>query len=745
MFLCVLIAFGCAPEPVCAEDSFKDFLQRDRAAYREFIHGKKPRVGSRLPAAPPAPIVESALLVVRPEDDAIQHIWTNGAAVLVPAAAVAGETSIEVEPVAVPDDAPVEIGSYRPLSAWDVTITPSNGLQTNITLSLPFDDARLNARVSPQNQVMVLMRDSDRTFWRPLPARVPPGEPAATIQLNRGGRVRCVSTAFEPRPPGEQTDRGAAGAVLVGGLISGGAVLAHYGYEWIALDSYDTGRFRILCDATNIAAHARVGNAVWPASGHASTNPALSGAPRFVKDLAAFADAAWNTYTNLGFAMPPVPFTIKIDPYGYRLLTDAPGLYDFKWNRMYVMLDGHFDGKAEDLDALRERVAHEIFHGVQDRMLTMRSLGTEALKKCQLYLESTAEYAGNRVPWGLDRLGIQPHCLRLLQLPLAATDYHEFSSTHSCDGMEYDKGFLIAYIARAHGFDFRAMNEAVMRGLTAAVSDDPFLPRLNTYLVAATGQPLRDHYRGFVPYYLFSDAVDRRLIDYGCAERNDRLGPGTRPITWTAGLEPRFTAKAWALWRQAGLDSQTAVPVTLALTRLTGDVVVDVFALADHKPVHNPAPIAQLESPGATIDFELDEASCRIVYAVAINRSGQPAEAAMTATVRPTPLQVTIESDYEDDATEEMRYLTTLRLVAKGGIPPYRHWWRLSYPEPREGRDTLIETCIPYPLAWHEDHPDAAPDLVIRPGPPATLEYRIIDAADQELEGFQNVGETPAE
>jgi len=505
-------------------------------------------------------------------------------------------------------------GQFESFGVYEVTLDDRHEFSEDIVLECRYDAARLEPGIEAENQILAARWDPDRLLWVELPS---------VVDAERGVivmRTRHLS--------------------ILGWIYKTG-VLIYEPVRFMTRTVICVQKFRLYFDPGELNANKWIagwrGEPSYPAEyqhlwvwKHPAWTP-------FVRDLTYYLERAYAAY-EAAHLTPAADLPVKVE-IGPGLSGNDPASYEHTARRLYISSDKVTSRKAQ----LKHRLAHELFHAIQNQ-----DLGGDAAKatapSARWWIESTAEYAACRVAWNLDSMGgstggttdgIYPY---LLERPLTESGApvcpHGWKDVGD---IEYDRGYFLDFLV-SRGAGFRSLYKTVTGGYR---EKGEILAPLETYLVTNGPGTLPALFREFTGWFLLGEDAPRSRS----AEPDPLVSaanPGQKALIGTVPDQPPVLSRSFTLpasytastWAVGVAPAEPRGPRVLAVRASTLDAwaVVDLYALPDAARAARPSPEASLTDTTSTGRIMLEPDQTLYVTAVNLD-SKRPATATVEVEV----------------------------------------------------------------------------------------------------------------
>lgn len=259
---------------------------------------------------------------------------------------------------------------------------------------------------------------------------------------------------------------------------------------------YETVNFNIYYNKVDINNDSQIKDERW-----AEVNPPnekskklmFAGTPLYVIDLANYFEFARQKYIDAGFKYPgwdsenKTQSSKKINVY-IHFPKDEGIISSGSYRSVtgYIVIGA---GSVITSASLKQRVAHELFHSVQNEYFNTLQM---KLTGRTWWLESSADYAAYKVIWNGGEGVEGPAAI--------ARDYPQFSITQSDGEHDYSTGWFIDYMVN-NGANFKEMWDYAAKAEWLNFAD--VLNPLNEYLKNNKKQELALMYQGFIKELVF--------------------------------------------------------------------------------------------------------------------------------------------------------------------------------------------------------------------------------------------------
>lgn len=235
----------------------------------------------------------------------------------------------------------------------------------------------------------------------------------------------------------------------------------------------------------------------------------------FISEIEAALVNAWDQYSKAGFKMPSSPMHVFVEA---RYQEPEWGKYS---GHIYM---GSPNGKAE----VRQDLAHELFHAVQNRYYSIQGMGLRFW-----WIEATAEYAADAVANG-----------GAGQMLVPAYDYFSTALNDSDRQHAYATSHFIRYLVD-RGVSFKTMWDDVAAGNLPDV-----IGPLETAVQKATQHPMDTHFRNFARYLFFDPKTplkSLRGLYYDATSARVEIAVDQDQVANTFTLAKHYTAQMWGI------------------------------------------------------------------------------------------------------------------------------------------------------------------------------------------------------
>ncbi|MBI2921374.1 MAG: PKD domain-containing protein [Planctomycetes bacterium] len=465
----------------------------------------------------PVRLAEVAAVGVEPSSTDQTTVCQDRLKVTIPGGLLTEKTTLTVSVPAEPQPAPSP--RLAPIGDFDVKLGDRREFAKELTLAFAFDPAKLEPGTPAGMQIVAACWDEMREQWRRVPFAV--DLEAKTVAI-RTTHLSRWAVWYENVRGFKCTD---AYAVRGAG-----------GFNWV-VDRNGEGRiggeiwFRVYYDPeadAPIALHLRPGQGV-------PVRPSV-----LVRDILT---SAYVKYAAASFDMPTGTFDVFIDPsLKGAAAADMKGID----NIIYIPGPGTWESPAE----VRQNVAHELFHTVQNQ--TLNAPISMTLRKW--WMEATADYAAAKIAFA-DDPAVWDYTVRFVKpwFPEKGLEYFkdvdvgETGSSKESDDLatkedpfqkhQYHTCVFVDYMVRHIESDRkqqpRAFHDLWMgaaKGWIFTAHSHRVLEAIDAYLTAKIGRTLPDVYEWF--------AIHWYMLQGECASPMTKKGRVPVPLRKNAVVVP---------------------------------------------------------------------------------------------------------------------------------------------------------------------------------------------------------------
>jgi hypothetical protein len=464
--------------------------------------------------------------------------------------------------------APIESPNQQ-LDAWSVTCDLGSTFAQELTLEFAYDPAALDPGLPEGKGIFLAYWDESALGWMPVPAKVD----TATKRLQ-------VKTSH----------------------LSTWVYWTLRGYKTVASSN---GHFDVYYD---------------PAATSPLTSPAMSIA-NFASHAGEIMEEAWAAYDGAGFTMPrawfscPLSMVITDDMRwvwntfklaGYNPLYENPN----ESSPMYSALSGNIFLKRSMLtsdEVIRADGAHELFHAVQNRYATVRTIANNLW-----WYEGTADYAAFDVAWK------RATPLDEFLMPMPA-DYFQDPLTEAVDTHAYQMAVFLDYLHGQHSIQFKPLWDAVEQASNPLTGFSDYVTQNAAHTFDTIWASYLDQMY-FAPPFTYtpvSSAVQLSSLKTSAS------------ATWA--VAGGYSARSLLVKVKLDVTQASASPVISTTADLPANVAVEIWYAPGGAT--NTAKLKQVMTGGTRASTPVSLANGDVLYALVRNTGTAAANVKLTASI----------------------------------------------------------------------------------------------------------------
>lgn len=384
----------------------------------------------------------------------------------------------------------------------------------------------------------------------------------------------------------------------------------------------------------------------------------------FALRLGGYLDEAYEAYKGLGFVMPDTPHSVVL----FEASSGDPPHYEGGWYGLGVGEDHiYYPLKSSVTDAImRHDAAHELFHSVQNRYLSVYVMGYQ-----KWFMEATAESAAfffidNGSDAGLVKLNTY-----FFSEPLASkVEEHQYQAAN-----------FINYLVQTDVVDFKILWEKV-----ATSTITPALDVINSFLRDSTGQWLSRYWKAFVVYaftgnYALFSSNSGDSSGFPLSERTggtiSLLKSSENEIFWSCQLPSGLTARTWGVRAIMPEGVASRKLIIEPLTELPSDVTLNIFLIQDYQTNNQVEQLAELTHYSSELKVEAEMDGNDAIFVIATNT-----DIAYLSDIQTIRLRIREKSDLSVSLPEKLTAVKdvplTIQPTISGGNTPYTFEWSID-------------------------------------------------------------------
>ncbi len=386
-------------------------------------------------------------------------------------------------------------GSFETFGLFDVSIGDRHEFDDDIVLECPYDPARLDPEMAPEDQVLAARWDPSHGLWVEIPSEL---DPARGVIVARTRHLSPFGFLYQAK-------------VVVYRAVTGDMT-----------PTVATAHFHLYFDPADLRSRKWLGETSFPPAYHALWTLKHPAWCPLARDIAYYLEASYDAYDRKKLTpLAAVPLRVEIGP---GLAGANPAHFEHLSKTLRVSSDMITTSRG----ALRYKLAHELFHAIQNK--DWKGDAAKVTAPATLWwVEATADYAACRVAATLPYMGggtvnVYPY---LLELPLTESGTPKCPyGTPAPGDVEYDKAYFLEYLVERN-VDFGALYKAVMKG---HLETGRLLAALEGHLASHGPATLPSLFRDYAAYFLFDVGGPRGRV--ASRSRYARPRTGGRPWPW---------------------------------------------------------------------------------------------------------------------------------------------------------------------------------------------------------------------